>query len=40
MVARGKSSEVDAYVFIKDRLRMLGWDMRNPYAEESIHGSR
>lgn len=30
MAAKAKSSEVDAYVFIKDRLRMLGWDTRNP----------
>jgi type I restriction enzyme M protein len=24
------SSEVDAYVYIKDNLRLLGWDVRNP----------
>ncbi len=30
MAAKAKSSEVDAYVFIKDRLKILGWDTRNP----------
>jgi type I restriction enzyme M protein len=25
-----RSSEVDAYIFIKDNLRDLGWDVRNP----------
>jgi type I restriction enzyme M protein len=27
---RARSSEVDAYIFIKDNLRDLGWDTRNP----------
>lgn len=28
---KGKSSEVDAYIFIKENLRKLGWVVKNPY---------
>lgn len=27
---RGQSTEVDAYIFIKENLKALGWDTRNP----------
>ena len=27
---RGQSTEVDAYIFIKENLKALGWDIRNP----------
>ncbi len=30
MSNKPKSTEVDAYVFIKENLKMLGWDTRNP----------
>jgi len=30
MTPRGESTEVDAYIFIKENLRLLGWDTRNP----------
>lgn len=29
-MAKRKSSEVHAYVYIKEQLRILGWDVRNP----------
>ena len=29
-MAKHKSSEVHAYVYIKEQLRILGWDVRNP----------
>jgi type I restriction enzyme M protein len=32
---RGASTEVDAYVFIKDALKALGWDTRNPERNPS-----
>jgi len=28
--SRPRSSEIDAYVFIRDNLRLMGWDVRNP----------
>ena len=28
---RSRSTEVDAYIFIKDTLKELGWDTRNPH---------
>jgi hypothetical protein len=30
MSRRGESTEVDAYIFIKEKLKILGWDTRNP----------
>jgi len=30
MLANPASTEVDAYIFIKESLRSLGWDTRNP----------
>lgn len=30
MIAKSKDTEVDAYIFIKDNLKILGWDTRNP----------
>jgi type I restriction enzyme M protein len=30
MMEQPKSTEVDAYIFIKENLRALGWDTRNP----------
>lgn len=30
MTPRGESTEVDAYIFIKENLKLLGWDTRNP----------
>jgi type I restriction-modification system DNA methylase subunit len=32
---KARSSEVDAYLFIKDNLRLLGWDIRNPARHPS-----
>ncbi|HWS83664.1 MAG TPA: N-6 DNA methylase [Ktedonobacteraceae bacterium] len=34
-VLQAKSSEVDAYLFIKDELRSLGWNTRNPARNAS-----
>jgi hypothetical protein len=28
--AKAIDSEVDAYAFIKENLKLLGWDVRNP----------
>lgn len=30
MSKRGQSTEVDAYIFIKENLKLMGWDTRNP----------
>jgi type I restriction enzyme M protein len=35
LARRPKDTEVDAYVFIKDNLRALGWDARNPERVDS-----
>ena len=39
MVSRARNTEVDAYVFIKEQLRDLGWDTRNParHAEGQVY---
>lgn len=29
-LSKARNSEVDAYVFIKENLKLLGWDIRNP----------
>lgn len=35
MLPRPQNSEVDAYVFIKENLKLLGWDVRNPARHPS-----
>jgi len=35
MMARVKNTEVDAYIFIKENLKQLGWDTRNPSRNPS-----
>jgi len=35
MAKKARSSEVDAYIFIKEELRVLGWDTRNPERHPS-----
>ena len=29
-MAKSKDTEIDAYIFIKENLKTLGWDTRNP----------
>ena len=29
-MAKSKDTEVDSYIFIKENLKSLGWDTRNP----------
>jgi type I restriction enzyme M protein len=36
MAAKMKNTEVDAYVFVKENLKQLGWDTRNPVKEPEI----
>ena len=35
MITRGQSTEVDAYIFIKENLKLMGWDVRNPSRIDS-----
>ena len=35
MPRKARDSEVDAYIFIKENLRALGWDTRNPERSDS-----
>ncbi len=39
MLRRGQSSEVDAYIFIKENLKTLGWNTKNPsrFAEGQVY---
>lgn len=34
-MAKGKDTEVDAYIFIRDGLKNLGWDTKNPSRNPS-----
>lgn len=36
MPRRPRSTEVDAYVFIKENLKLRGWDVRNPDRTEGV----
>ena len=29
-MTKSKDTEVDAYIFIKENLKTIGWDIRNP----------